>query len=98
MQDVELQEVNKVNESGGELVNEGIELVEGLDVNLFIRIGQTSMSVKELYAMKDGEVLQLDSLTTDPVDILLDDKVVMQGELVVVDDNYGVKITNINQQ
>lgn len=98
VQDVVLQEVSETISSDTNVVEDDVELVDDVEVNLLVKIGGSSITIKELYDMKEGSLLKLDTLTTDPVDILLDKKVVMQGELVVIDDNYGIKILNVNQQ
>ena len=54
-------------------------------------------SVGELFELKDRSVVKLDRLTTDPVDILLDEKVIARGKLVVAGDNFGISITEIPQ-
>jgi flagellar motor switch protein FliN/FliY len=62
-------------------------------VRLRVSVGQATLSIGELLALKEGGVLKLDAALDLPVEILLDDKVVARGQLVAVDDNFGVRIT-----
>jgi flagellar motor switch protein FliN len=96
VQGVKLEEVNDSVASDSKAIEDNIGLINNVEVNLEVKIGGATTTVKELYDMKEGGLLKLDALTTDPFDILLDGKVVMQGELVVVDDNFGIKVLKIN--
>ncbi|TAL13620.1 MAG: flagellar motor switch protein [Aquabacterium sp.] len=68
-------------------------LLGGVKVQLSASLGRATLSVGELFALRDGSVLKLDKLADEPVDILLDGKVVARGTLVAVDDSFGVSIT-----
>ncbi len=68
-----------------------------LDVrlNVKVRIGQKRMLLKDVIAMDIGSVIELNQLANDPLDILVDDKVIAKGEVVIVDGNFGIQITDI---
>jgi flagellar motor switch protein FliN/FliY len=53
------------------------------------------MSIKQLLKMGRGAVLELDNLVTDPIELLVNGKVVALGEVEIVGDNYGIKITEV---
>ncbi len=72
-----------------------ISLIETLPVNLEVSIGNVEMTVKQLYQLKAGEVVKLDTEVNQPVKILFQKQLVAEGLLVAVDDHYGVEITNI---
>lgn len=72
-----------------------LELVKHVKIKLGVSIGSCEVTLGELMGLKDGSVLKLDRYTGDPADVYLDDKLVARGELVVVGDNFGVKITEI---
>jgi flagellar motor switch protein FliN/FliY len=83
--------------SGPSLLEGPLALLGGVKVTLSTSLGGASMSVAELLALKDGSVVQLDRLANEPVDILLDGKVVARGHLVAVADNFGISITQAPQ-
>jgi flagellar motor switch protein FliN/FliY len=68
-----------------------------MDVNLRIsvEVGRTRMMVRDLLKLGPGSVIELDKLTNEPVDILVNDKPFARGEIVIVEDNFGVRITEI---
>ena len=68
-----------------------------LDVRLQVkvRIGQKKMLLKDVIAMDIGSVVELKQLANDPLEVLVDDKVIAKGEVVIVDGNFGIQITEI---
>ena len=94
---IELQDLETDAKYGDNLLSRNMDLIRGVKVKLSASLGKRELTVQELFQLKEGEVLQLDKLTTDPVDILLDGRLVARGELVVVDDNFGVRITELAQ-
>lgn len=94
-------EVNSINyrdlheeETNQALINgDDLSLISDVVVGLDVVIGKTKMTVSELYEIKKGGVLQLDSHLDTPVELVLNNSVVARGTLVVVGDSYGVQIT-----
>lgn len=72
-----------------------MDLIKGVKVNLSAMIGKAELTVSELFALKEGGVVPLDRDTREPVDIFLDGKLVGRAELVVVGDNFGLRIVEI---
>ena len=68
-----------------------------LDVRLQVkvRIGQKKMLLKDVIAMDIGSIVELNQLANDPLEVLVDDKVIAKGEVVIVDGNFGIQITEI---
>lgn len=68
-----------------------------LDVRMQVkvRIGQKRMLLKDVIAMDIGSVVELNQLANDPLEVLVDDKVIAKGEVVIVDGNFGIQITEI---
>ena len=68
-----------------------------VDVPLKVRIelGRRKLTVEEILALGEGSVVELDKLAGEPVDILVNDRVVARGELLVMDDNFCVRVTEI---
>lgn len=78
-----------------ELVAREMELIGHVSVDLVAEIGSAKLSVSKLFALKAGEVLALQQTVSEPIILRLNGKAVARGELVAVDDNFGVKITEI---
>ena len=68
-----------------------------MDVNLDISVvlGRTKKSIKDILALGNGSLIELDRLAEEPVEILVNGKRIAYGEVVVVDENFGVRITSI---
>ena len=92
---VELPDVKDRKEQGAPLLNANFGLIQGVKVRLSASLGQATVTVAELFSLKDGSVLKLDRAVDEPVDIVLDGQVVARGRLVAVDDSFGVSITEI---
>jgi flagellar motor switch protein FliN/FliY len=69
--------------------------LHGVRVSLNVCVGATTLSVGELLQARERSVLVLDRLVEQPVDLLLDGKVVARGELVAVDGSFGVRLTEL---
>ncbi|HQS66906.1 MAG TPA: flagellar motor switch protein FliY [Sulfuricurvum sp.] len=79
-----------------EMKNIGLILDVKLPVR--VRIGKKKMLLKDVLSMDIGSVIELNQLANDPLDILVDDNVIAQGEVVIVDGNFGVQITSIGSK
>ncbi len=71
-----------------------------LDVNLplSVELGRTKKSMKDILTLGEGSVIELDKVEGDPVDLLCNGKCIAHGEVVVIDANFGVRITSIEKQ
>jgi flagellar motor switch protein FliN/FliY len=92
---VRLQEVPSEKASGREFLSGNMQLIKDVKVKVTVSIGRAELTVAELFSLKDDSVLKLDAATTDPVEVLLDGKVIARGNLVAVGDKFGVSITEI---
>ncbi|WP_437888734.1 flagellar motor switch protein FliN [Phytobacter sp. V91] len=72
-----------------------IDLIMDIPVKLTVELGRTRMTIKELLRLTQGSVVSLDGLAGEPLDILINGYLIAQGEVVVVADKYGVRITDI---
>lgn len=82
-----------VSLSDKEMRNIGMLLDIGLNVK--VRIGQKRMLLKDVISMDIGSVVELNQLASDPLEILVNDKIIGKGEVVVVDGNFAIQITEI---
>lgn len=72
-----------------------INMILDIPVKLTVELGRTKMTIKELLRLSQGSVVALDGLAGEPLDILINGYLIAQGEVVVVADKYGVRITDI---
>jgi flagellar motor switch protein FliN/FliY len=74
-----------------------LKLVMDVELNVSLRFGQRQLPLREVLELTSGSVIELDRQVDDPVELLLDGKVIARGEAVIVDGNYGLRITEIPQ-
>ncbi|WP_138202699.1 flagellar motor switch phosphatase FliY [Haloimpatiens lingqiaonensis] len=72
-----------------------IDLILDVPLEISVVLGKTKKSIKEILNLSTGSLVELDKLAEEPVEILVNGKMVAQGEVVVVDENFGVRITSI---
>lgn len=72
-----------------------LDIVGDVKVSLDVHVGRVSISLSDLFAIKDQSVLKLDTAVSEPVSICLDGRLVAQGIIVVVGDNFGIKVTDV---
>jgi flagellar motor switch protein FliN len=75
-----------------------LDLVLDVELNVTLRFGQRQLSLREVLELTSGSVVELDRQVEEPVELLLDGKVIARGEAVVIDGNYGMRITEVPQQ
>jgi flagellar motor switch protein FliN/FliY len=74
-----------------------LKLVMDVELNVSLRFGQRQMPLREVLELASGSVIELDRQVDEPVELLLDGKVIARGEAVIVDGNYGLRVTEIPQ-
>ena len=72
-----------------------LDLVMDIDLNVVVEIGRIKKLVKEIVALRQGSIVELDKQAGEPVDIVVNGKLIARGDVVVIDDNFGVRITEI---
>lgn len=77
------------------LESKALELVLDVKVKLTVKLGSCQLPMKEILEMVPGTVVQLDQKAKDPVGLYVNDKLIAYGEVVVVEDAFGIKITEI---
>jgi flagellar motor switch protein FliN/FliY len=73
----------------------GIEMLHGVDMELTVELGRTRMAVRDLLSLAPGDVLELDRAAGSPADLLVNGRLIARGEVVVVDEDFGLRITQI---
>ena len=89
---IELSELKAHGAPGTPVLGGNQSVIHGVKVRLRVSVGQATMTLGELLGLKEGAVVKLEAALDVPVDVLIDDKVVARGQLVAVDDNFGVRI------
>ena len=72
-----------------------LELLMDVPLQVTVELGRTQKMVKEVLSLGPGSVLELDKLAGEPVDILVNEKPIAKGEVVVIDENFGIRVTEI---
>lgn len=72
-----------------------LDMIMEIPVTLSVELGSTRLSIRELLDLAQGSIVELDGLAGEPMDILINGYLVAQGEVVVVEDKYGIRITEI---
>ena len=72
-----------------------LQLVMDVKVELTVRIGSSRLAMRDIIALTPGTVLQLDQHATEPVGLYVHEKLIARGEVVVIDENFGIKITEL---
>ena len=73
----------------------GMELLQDVVMELSAELGRTTMTVRDLLSLQPGAVVELDRLAGSPADLLVNGRLIARGEVVVVDEDYALKITEL---
>ena len=83
---------------GSGALSEGIELLRDVELDVKIELGRSRMLVDDVLRLGEGSVVELDKLAGDPVDVYVNDRLVAHGEVLVLNDNFCVRINDIVHQ
>ncbi len=81
--------------SAGEFSGKNLEVLLDIPLQVVVELGHTEMPIQKVLELGPGSVVELNRLAGEPINIMVNGKLVARGEVVVVDENFGVKITNI---
>ena len=92
-----VQSIQYPNLMGGPVSGEqgNIGLIMDVFMEMTVELGRTKKQIKEILGMGEGTIIELDKLAGEPVDILVNHKPIAKGEVVVIDENFGVRVTEI---
>jgi len=74
---------------------ENMDIIMDVPLEVTVELGRTSKKIKDILEFNPGTIIELDRLAGEPIDILVNGKFVAQGEVVVIDENFGIRITEI---
>lgn len=86
------------SESGTAGEHRRLDLLLDVPLDLSVELGRTRMTIQDLLGLGPGSVIELDKIAGEALDILVNDRLVARGEAVVVNDKFGVRITDIVSQ
>ena len=92
-----VQNLQYTNLQGSNLSGEqqNISLIMDVYMEMTVELGRTQKQIKDILGMGEGTIIELDKLAGEPVDILVNHKPIAKGEVVVIDENFGVRVTEI---
>lgn len=92
---IELTDLPQQPAGGPALLDGNLRLLDKVPVTLSVALGQVETTVGELLALQEASVLRIERRVDTPVDLILNGQVVARGQLVAVDDNFGIRITDV---
>ena len=75
-----------------------LKMILGVPLKVSVELGRTKMLVNDLLQLGQGSVIELDKIAGEPMEILINDKLVAMGEVVVVNEKFGVRLTDVVSQ
>ncbi|MBT2701830.1 flagellar motor switch phosphatase FliY [Chryseobacterium sp. ISL-80] len=86
------------NVQGQQAETKNLNMLLDIPLQVTVELGRTKRSVKDILELGSGSIIELDKLAGEPVDILVNNRLIAQGEVVVIDENFGVRVTDIISQ
>jgi flagellar motor switch protein FliN/FliY len=93
--DVQSAQFPEFNESPTQPLPNNMELIKDVPLEVTVRLGKTIMKIRDILDLGDGSIIELDKLAGEPVDLLVNGKLVAKGEVVVIDENFGFRVKDI---
>ncbi|KHE71981.1 flagellar motor switch phosphatase FliY, partial [Halobacillus sp. BBL2006] len=93
VQSAQFQQFDSVHLSNTEQKN--LDMLMDIPLKVSVELGRTKRTIKEILEISAGSVVELDKLAGEPVDIHVNEKLMAKGEVVVIDENFGVRVTDI---
>lgn len=81
--------------SPGRSANPDLEMILDIPVRLSMEVGNTQISIRDLLQLGQGSVIELDRLAGEPLDVLVNGTLIAHGEVVVVNDKFGIRMTDV---
>ncbi len=92
VQSVEFDRFQRTDAAGAP---RNIAILMDVKLPVAIELGRTEMSIREILELGSGSVVELSKLAGEPVDLLVNNKIIARGEVVVVDENFGLRVTSL---
>ncbi|MFB4167487.1 flagellar motor switch phosphatase FliY [Virgibacillus sp. JSM 102003] len=75
-----------------------LDMLLDIPLKVTVELGRTKRTIKDILELSAGSIIELDKLAGEPVDILVNEKLIAKGEVVVIDENFGVRVTDISSR
>lgn len=89
------QLANKETAASAKPADVNLDLLLDVPVDVSLRVGSTDISIRDLVSLVEGSIISLDQDAGEPMDVLVNGTLIAHGEIVVVDDQYGVRLTDV---
>lgn len=93
--DAKTAPMTKLDDSGKPRSDVNLDMVLDIPVTISMEIGRTRISIRNLLQLSQGSVVELDRLAGEPMDVLVNDTLIAHGEVVVVNDKFGIRLTDV---
>jgi flagellar motor switch protein FliN len=87
-----MSEVTANSENEGQIQ---LDVLQNIPVTMSIEVGRAVIKIRDLMRLSQGSVVELDRIAGEPLDLLVNNTVVAQGEVVLVNDRYGIRLTRV---
>ena len=77
------------------MMQENIDLIKDVPLEVTVELGRTNKTIREILDFAPGTIIELNKLAGEPIDVLVNGKYIAKGEVVVIDDSFGIRITDI---
>lgn len=74
---------------------QNMDVIQEIKVTLSMELGRTTLSIRELLALNQGSVIELNRLVDEHMDVLVNGTLIAHGEVVVIDDKFGIRLTDV---
>ncbi|MHB1203679.1 MAG: flagellar motor switch protein FliN, partial [Acidithiobacillus sp.] len=85
----------ELHERAGEVQNPSLDMILDIPVTLSVELGRTKIQIRNLLQLAQGSVVELERLAGEPMDVLVNGYLIAQGEVVLVNDKFGIRLTDI---
>ena len=99
--DVQPAELDELTDTSGKLNEEEsgkLETILDIPVNISMEVGRSKISIRNLLQLNQGSVVELDRVAGEPLDVLVNGTLIAHGEVVVVNDKFGIRLTDVISQ
>lgn len=92
---INLQELNEEPSTGVSVNNPELDVILDIPVSISMEVGSTSITIRNLLQLNQGSVIELDRLAGEPLDVLVNGTLIAHGEVVVVNEKFGIRMTDV---
>jgi len=88
-------DLDELKDEGAGLSNPSLDVILDIPVKLSMEVGRSDISIRNLLQLNQGSVVELDRVAGEPLDVLVNGTLIAHGEVVVVNDRYGIRLTDV---